>query len=150
MMNYYDDETVRQFFQKFARSFMSVQKRGVEKWGITAIQGHILYELNNHPEIPLNRLSAILQFDKGFISRQVDHLVKLNMVERHQDAKDRRYIKLFLTDQGRVKQAEVSKFMQNYLDTIIGEIPLEKQNQVIESLELLLISLSKYNKQEGE
>lgn len=92
----------------------------------------------------------LLQFDNGFISRQVDQLVKLHMVERHQDPKDRRYIKLLLTDQGRIKQAEVSKFMQNYLDTIIGEIPLEKQNQVIESLELLLISLSKYNKQEGE
>lgn len=96
------DETVRQFFQQFARSFLMVQKRGVEEWGITAIQGHILYVLNSHPEIPLNRLSAILQFDKGFISRQVDQLVKLRMVERHQDQEDRRYIKLFLTDQGRI------------------------------------------------
>lgn len=138
-------ETVRQFFQQFARSFLAVQKKGVEEWGITAIQGHILYILNKYPEIPLNRLSELLDVDKGFVSRQVDQLVKLHMVERYQDPKDRRYIKLFLTDTGRLKQAKVSMFMQNYLDAIFGEIPLQKQNQVIESLELMLISLKKYN-----
>jgi DNA-binding MarR family transcriptional regulator len=68
--------------------------------GITVPQWCVLVSLNNHDAKSVGELAQFIEVDKGFISRIVEQLVKMELVERQQ-GKDRRSGVVYLTPKGR-------------------------------------------------
>jgi len=66
-------------------------------------------------------LSDAFGMDKGGVSRQVQALVDLGLVERRPDAEDRRAILLDATDEGRVRLAAVSRSRSDRFDERLSE-----------------------------
>jgi DNA-binding MarR family transcriptional regulator len=61
-------------------------------------------------------LSDVFGMDKGGVSRQVQSLVDLGLVERQPDPEDRRAILLDATDEGRSRLATVSRHRSDRFD----------------------------------
>lgn len=70
--------------------------------GITAIQWSLLDQLYQHEGINQRELARYCMKDPSSLTKTVDILEKKGLVERRQDAHDRRAFNLFLTDEGRV------------------------------------------------
>jgi len=66
-------------------------------------------------------LSDAFGMDKGGVSRQVQALVDLGLVERRPDAEDRRAILLDATDEGRERLAAVSRSRSDRFDRRLGD-----------------------------
>ncbi len=66
-------------------------------------------------------LSDAFGMDKGGVSRQVQALVDLGLVERQPDPEDRRAIMLDATDEGRTRLAEVSRSRSDRFDERLGD-----------------------------
>jgi DNA-binding MarR family transcriptional regulator len=66
-------------------------------------------------------LSGAFGMDKGGVSRQVQTLVDLGLVERKPDAEDRRAILLDATDEGRKRLAEVSRSRSDRFDERLSD-----------------------------
>ena len=66
-------------------------------------------------------LSGVFGMDKGGVSRQVQTLVDLGLVERKPDAEDRRAILLDATDEGRKRLAEVSRSRSDRFDERLSD-----------------------------
>jgi DNA-binding MarR family transcriptional regulator len=66
-------------------------------------------------------LSGVFGMDKGGVSRQVQTLVDLGLVERKPDAEDRRAILLDATDEGRSRLAEVSRSRSDRFDERLSD-----------------------------
>lgn len=128
---------VREIFQVLVRRFGVLQKDGAQCCGISVVQSHILYELQKRPNISLNELSDILSIDTSTLSRQVHFLVEMEMVNRLPDPKDRRYIVLSLTQKGEEQHKEIAEYMETYILNVFNQIPAEKHEQVLESLQLV-------------
>lgn len=128
---------VREIFQVLVRRFGVLQKDGAQCCGISVVQSHILYELQKRPNISLNELSDILSIDTSTLSRQVNYLVEEEMVNRLPDPKDRRYIVLSLTQKGEDQNKEIATYMETYFLNVFTQIPEEKHEQVLESLQLV-------------
>jgi DNA-binding MarR family transcriptional regulator len=133
---------IRELLQLLVRRFGILQKDGAQCCGITVIQSHILYELHKRPNISLNDLSQILAVDTSTLSRQVQNLVESDYVNRIPDPKDRRYVLLSLTEKGERQYKEISQQMEQYVQSIMKFIPIEKREQVLESLDLLSNAIS--------
>lgn len=74
---------------------------------ITAPQFHILLQLaGNEAPLPTNRLADDLGLSVAATGRNVEKLVQLEMVDRREDASDRRIKNLTITDLGRKTLAE--------------------------------------------
>jgi len=129
--------SVREIFQVLVRRFGVLQKDGAQCCGISVVQSHILYELQKRPNISLNELSDILTIDTSTLSRQVNYLVEMEMVNRLPDPKDRRYIVLSLTQKGEDQNKEIATYMETYFLNVFTHIPEEKHKQVLESLQLV-------------
>jgi DNA-binding MarR family transcriptional regulator len=66
-------------------------------------------------------LSGVFGMDKGGVSRQVQTLVDLGLVERKPDAEDRRAILLDATEEGRKRLEEVSRSRSDRFDERLSD-----------------------------
>ncbi|MED4850976.1 MarR family transcriptional regulator [Caldifermentibacillus hisashii] len=132
---------IREILQQLVRDFGLLQREGSECCGITVLQSHIIYELNKSPRISLINLAEKLSMDTGMLSRQINKLVELGYVSRTPDPNDRRYIVLSLNEKGQEKANEISDQMNQYIGQILGLIPSDKKDQVIDSLQILLSAM---------
>lgn len=105
--------------------------------GITFAQCHVLVELGRSEKLSINDLAEILRLDKSTVSRSVDNLVNTGLVLRETDPDDRRYVTLRLSDRGVGVFADLEQRMENYFAEIVGLLPADKREQVLESLLLL-------------
>jgi len=109
--------------------------------GSSLSQCYAIVEIGRAVELTLNELASILNVDKSTASRIVNGLVNENMVERESSQGDRRYISIRLTQKGTKVFKEIEENMHLYYTKVYEAIPKEKQEQVMESLEILLEAL---------
>jgi DNA-binding MarR family transcriptional regulator len=81
----------------------------------------ILTHLATHGPMRGADLSDAFGMDKGGVSRQVQALVDLGLVERKPDAEDRRAIMLDATAEGRRRLVEMSRSRSDRFDERLGD-----------------------------
>jgi DNA-binding MarR family transcriptional regulator len=133
---------VREVLQSLVRRFGFLQKDGAQCCGVSVVQCHIISELYKRPNISLNELSDFLSIDTSTLSRQVQQLVENGIIERLPDPLDRRYVLLSLTDQGQEQYKIIACTMGDYIEDVLQRVPIEKREQVLESLQLLSEAMS--------
>ncbi|MFL0195753.1 MarR family winged helix-turn-helix transcriptional regulator [Clostridium sp. WILCCON 0269] len=110
--------------------------------GVTMAQCHALVEIGRLGNISLNELSRLLNLDNSTMSRTVNNLVNRNLARREVDPQDRRYITIFLTEDGEKVFMAIEESMNIYYKNVYTLIPEDKKKQVLESLEILLEAIS--------
>jgi len=105
--------------------------------GITLAQCHVIVELGRAEKMSVNDMADLLRLDKSTISRSVDNLVNTGLVLRETDPEDRRYVALKLSDKGVGIYTDLESRMGTYYSEIVELLPVDKREQVIESLILL-------------
>jgi DNA-binding MarR family transcriptional regulator len=110
--------------------------------GISLAQCHALVEIGRAGSLSLIELSKLLDLDNSTMSRTVNNLVTGGMAERQADPNDRRYVTIRLTEKGIGAYNEIEENMTTYFENIFRAIPRDKQDQVLESLQILLNAIS--------
>lgn len=113
--------------------------------GVTLTQSHAIVEIGRVKETTLNSLAELLNLDKSTMSRTIDNLVNQNLVLREVHTENRRYIRIKLTEKGEAIFREIEKSMEDYYNNVISLVPVDKKDQVIESLQIL-VDIVKVNK----
>lgn len=102
-------------------------KKNAESFGMTLQQLSILNTLYSFPELTQQELAERLLSSKSTISVSIDKLVKMGLLERGISEKDRREVKLQLTQNGEEVSKNSSKHSLSYkamlyaLDKMSGE-----------------------------
>ncbi len=147
-----DVQTVQGFRRKIRRIEREVQqqlKDGSTCCGVSLTQCHALMELGLAGAMTIVDLAMILKLDKSTLSRTIDGLVQIGLVDRTIRPDDRRYMQIQLTGQGRkVFDAINTGCNQLYLK-VFDCIPSEKHEAVIESLELFADAIGKVREDES-
>ncbi len=110
---------------------------------ISMAQCHALVEIGRAEKISLNDLSDKLNLDSSTMSRTVNKLVANDLVKRNIDPADRRYITISLTPKGESHFHSIESDRNSHFQKIYESIPVSKQKQVLESLQLLNEALTK-------
>jgi DNA-binding MarR family transcriptional regulator len=109
--------------------------------GIAFAQCHAIVEIGRSHILSLNGLAEMLGLDKSTMSRTINNLVNEGLVARELDLEDRRFIRIELTPGGRKIYEGIEETMNLYFKNVYGSIPEDKREQVIESLNLLVLAL---------
>jgi len=117
--------------------------------GLTLGQCHTLLEIGNKDQISLVELASNLGLDTSTLSRTINGLVFLGLVNRLTNERDRRYIAISLSDQGRKVFDEIEKTFNDYFSGVLEFIPVEKRDAIIESISLFTDALREYNDSAG-
>jgi DNA-binding MarR family transcriptional regulator len=136
-MNLKDIRSFRDSVRLLQRSLGWQAKSDAECCGVTIAQCHALLEIGNRKELSLVDLASALGLDSSTLSRTIDTMVAGKLVERSANPDDRRYVTLSLTDSGKELYENINLTYDHFFQTVLSRVPVDKQQQVIESVHLL-------------
>ncbi|MDP4164629.1 MAG: MarR family transcriptional regulator [Bacillota bacterium] len=136
---------MRKSFQAITRSFGLLNKTccSVDGVDVSAAQSHILYEIdaNNNPSI--QQVADLLGIDITTFSRQIQTLVKMELITKIPSEEDKRISKLALTDKGEKVAKEIDKQVSTFLEDIFSQMTDFERETVQRAIHLLAETMTK-------
>lgn len=143
MSNLNQAQLFREHLQLLIRNLGVLERGEPTCCGITLCQSYTIAEIGRAGTITVNLLAEILGVDKSTVSRSVDKLVNNRILVRDNDLEDKRFVTLRLSDKGQSVFGEVENRKTLYYEGVLATIPVDKHEQIIESLQYLLQALKK-------
>ncbi|MCZ8539688.1 MarR family winged helix-turn-helix transcriptional regulator [Psychrobacillus psychrodurans] len=138
-------ENKRELFQLLTRRFGLLNKNccsiGVVE--ISTVQSHIIYEIDKQPESSMQQVAELLAMDITTFSRQIQNLIKMELVTKSASAQDKRVSLLALTVQGKFVATTIDESMNTYLEEVFSHMNEFERDTVLRSIELLNKAMSK-------
>lgn len=138
-------ENTRELFQILTRRFGMLNKNCCSsgEHNLSLVQSHILYELDRLEEPNMQQVADVLGMDITTFSRQIQTLVKMNLVKKSQLPEDRRIYVLSLTVEGKYTAAAIDAEMNQYLAEVFSHMNEFEKETVIRSIKLLNQAMAK-------
>jgi DNA-binding MarR family transcriptional regulator len=138
-------ENTRELFQIMTRRFGLLNKNCCTAGGIdiSLIQSHILYEIEHMHQPSVQQVADVLGTDITTFSRQIQSLMKMNLIKKTPHPDDRRVHVLSLTTEGKFVAATIDHQMNAYLDEVFSHMNEFEKETVIRSIKLLNASMAK-------
>lgn len=138
-------ENNRELFQIMTRRFGFLNKNCCTAGGcnISLIQSHILYEIDHQHKPSIQQIAESLGTDITTFSRQVQSLIKMNLVKKTPDPDDRRVYILSLTTEGKYVATTIDQQMNDHLAEIFSHMNEFEKDTVIRSIKLLNEAMAK-------
>jgi DNA-binding MarR family transcriptional regulator len=139
-----DPTAIRSFSEllfQLQRGLGWTQKNEVQCCGVTMAQCHVLLVLKERGDSSIVDLSGALGVDTSTLSRTVDTMCKADWVDRSPNPKDRRYVSLTLTDQGRSLVQTIQAGFDAYMAQLFASIPEDRHAMVVESVGILAAAI---------
>lgn len=109
--------------------------------GITLSQCHTILEIEALGQATIVALVRRLDLDKSTLSRTIDGLVNMGLVDRIPHPTDRRFMLLSLTQQGLATADRINRSNDAYFENVFQEIPAEDRDDVINHFEQLATAM---------
>lgn len=136
-------DQLQQLINEITRYYSICDHFCTEQLGITASQGYTLLAMPEADSITMNELSAKMKLATSTMTRMVDQLIQKRMMERQTDPEDRRVVRVNLTESGCGVKIKLKEIMQDVYSQVLGGIPIEEQDILLGSLEMLNKSIVK-------
>lgn len=138
-------ENTRELFQIMTRRFGFLNKNCCSAGGhdISLVQSHILYEIDRQHQPSIQQVAEALGTDITTFSRQIQSLIKMNLVKKSPDPNDRRVYLLSLTTEGKFVATIIDQQMNAYLNEVFSNLNDFEKETVIRSIKLLNEAMSK-------
>jgi len=132
----------RELMRQLQRNLGWLSKSDAACCGVTVAQCHSLLAIGKAESINMIELANMLGLDTSTVSRTIDNMRRNQLVKRKANRKDRRYITLSLTDKGEKIYNNINCTFDSYYSKVFAAIPVEKHEQIIESIYLLTAALA--------
>ncbi|ANS76852.1 MarR family transcriptional regulator [Paenibacillus yonginensis] len=138
-------ENARELFQIMTRRFGLLNKNCCSVGGcdISPVQSHILYEVDRRHQPSMQQIADILGTDITTFSRQIQSLVRMNLIQKTPDPSDRRVYTLSLTTEGKFVATTIDQQMNAFLDEVFSYMSEEEHQTVLKSIKLMNEAMAK-------
>ncbi|WP_019156267.1 MarR family winged helix-turn-helix transcriptional regulator [Robertmurraya massiliosenegalensis] len=138
-------ENLREIFQVMTRRFGFLNKNCCSVGGsaVSLVQSHILYEIDRQHEPSMQQIADTLGMDITTFSRQVQSLVKMNLVKKTPAPGDKRIQILSLTTEGTYVETTIDEQMNLFLNEVFSHMNDFEKETVIRSIKLLNEAMAK-------
>ncbi|WP_025026788.1 MarR family winged helix-turn-helix transcriptional regulator [Caldalkalibacillus mannanilyticus] len=109
-------------------------------------EAHTIMELHKKKRLTQTELTQILQLEKSSVSRLLQQLERKGWLEREASASDQRVKLLKLSEKGENVAHRLDQSRKEKFDRIAANIPEEKLEQVVESMNILIRAIDEENK----
>ena len=114
--------------------------------GISVAQCHTLLEIEKNSEISVSELANNLSLDKSTVSRTVEGLVNINLVDRVIPKENRRMAQINLTDSGKQVCSTINYSNDAYIKTVLKDFTREEREEFLRLFEKLTRNMSEVRK----
>lgn len=125
------EHLVEHAIRKHRQRFLEARLRGI---GLSTPQGFYLMKVSEHEQIKLNQLIEASPFHKSHITRQIQHLSSLGLVEKVVDPVDSRGLIISITPEG-LKQVEQVKQALSDWENLCHEALTSEEQEALHSIQ---------------
>ena len=133
--------------QRIMTSYNDISKainpKGLLKINLTSAQIKLLTCFSNKSELTMTELSNNLAVSMPTMTAMVDRLVNSKMVERERDNRDRRVVKVKLTDAGEKILRKLIRIRRKEMEKILMNLNGEEMESYLTSIEVVARLLAK-------
>ena len=112
--------------------------------GVTLAQCHTILEIEDLGQATTVELSKRLGLDKSTLSRTIDGLVNIGLLERVADPTDRRFNLLSLTTKGQEVADQINQSNDDFYRRVFDGIESERHDEVIDNFEKLVWAMRRH------
>ena len=116
--------------------------------GISMAQCHTLLEIEKNGEITVSDLARNLSLDKSTVSRTVDGLVNIKMVNRVIPEENRRLAMINLTDSGKEVCSEINFSSDTYMHEMLNGFSEDEKQHMLKLFSKLTSNMAAYRDKE--
>ncbi|MCH1642752.1 MarR family winged helix-turn-helix transcriptional regulator [Paenibacillus timonensis] len=141
-------ESTRELFQIMTRRFGLLNKSCCSVGGndISTVQSHILFEVDRQHNPSMQQIADTLGTDITTFSRQIQSLIKMNLIKKTPDLTDRRISTLALTTEGKYVATTIDQQMNAFLDEVFSYMTEFEKDTVVRSIKLMNEAMAKSEK----
>jgi MarR family transcriptional regulator, organic hydroperoxide resistance regulator len=136
-------DNLQQLSYDLTRYYAVCDRFCVEELEVTASQGYILLALPETGNITMNELSGRMKLANSTMTRMADQLIQKKMITRESDPLDRRIVRVQLTKRGQDVKAHLKTALHDVFTQVLLDIPADKREAIVHSLEALNQSIVK-------
>lgn len=125
-------KSLKSALRYLVKSFECCGKEGSTWCGVTLSQWDTLVEIGDKGEMSLVDLAKGLNLDTSTLSRTVNGMVMLGLLERVQSVADRRFVTINLSQKGNELLEQINLFYENQLKTLLLYIPEERRELTLQ------------------
>ena len=126
---------VRDLINKISQNYVTYEKACGEVMGVTTSQAGAILTFPIKGGLTMNELSKAVNLEISTMTRMVDQLVEKGLVQRENDAKDRRVVRVALTEAGRKLRKKLGEALQSFYSNSLENIQVEKRENIISQLQ---------------
>ncbi len=126
----------REYTRELERNLDNMNSSDCCQCSVTTSQCFLVVEIGRNPGMCVKELASVLKLDKSAVSRAVEELVQKGFVKREPSKTDRRSVVLTLTEEGEVRFNKIENDMYEKFKNVFSRIPEDKQDQVLEALQI--------------
>lgn len=117
-----------------------IEEKNLRDHGVTLsmTEVHILESIEKSESNMMSAIAKRLMVTQGTLTVSTSKLVKKGYVERVKDEKDKRIVRLKLTDKAQSVLDEHDRFHQEMIEKLLNELELDKEQELIQSLRNLM------------
>jgi len=131
-------QAIQELFPRVMRYLQAEEVRELTGLGVTPGQINALLVLYFADNLTMGELATEMYLTESACTRLVDRLVKLYLVRRRDDEKDRRVVRVSLTSYGRQLAELVNSRRQHRFSELAKGLSEEEQDGLIASLRAIL------------
>lgn len=143
------DQKYINHFRNVIRIFdreLSVQNETSCCNGISVSQCHTLLEIEKNSEISVSELATKLSLDKSTVSRTVEGLVNISLVDRIIPKENRRKALINLTDSGKQVCSTINYSNDSYIEAVLKDFTKAEREEFLSLFEKLTKNMSEERK----
>ena len=110
--------------------------------GISVSQCHTLLEIEKKQEISVSELAGSLSLDKSTVSRTVEGLVNINLVDRVTPKENRRLALLNLTESGKQVCSTINYTNDRYIQSVLKDFSKGEREEFLRLFEKLTCNMA--------
>jgi len=137
----HDPETLakaRDLYLRAASALDPIRVRGWRDLELTLTQLFVLFHLRETPGTSAGTLAEELRVTPPTVTGLVDRLVRMGLVRREEDAKDRRLVRNVLTKRGEETVGEVEREGRSFLTQLFERLSARQLAGLVDSLGVLV------------
>jgi DNA-binding MarR family transcriptional regulator len=104
------------------------------KYDLSTSTGFVLLNIDSKNGTPATKIAPLLGMEPRSLSRMLKSLEEKGLIYRKTDEKDKRFVKIYLTELGKEKKDIAKKTVKRFNQVIKNEIPEEKLRTFFEVL----------------
>ena len=133
-----EEEIIEQTLHLWGRTLALADPGRLEAWvrlGLSTTQLAVLFLLRREAGAPAGFLAERLRVNPSTLTRIMDRLVRLDLVQRQVDSQDRRVVRHYLTAKGDETLEEMERTGRAFLTEILNQLPRHKLERLLEALQ---------------